>query len=203
MKSFNKFFIAILSLGIVCSSQVVAQEITQEDNTEQDLSSSQPLPIYYTWTDFLAKKDCLPFVKSLETNSEHQDLYQNLKSYCLNNNGQFWDDLLGTFRKEKRTLLINQTLNQGKSYVRYLKALPYFLFDIQDTKSFGNQPKNILDKIEQAIIDHQIETSASLVDTLPEIWKNGLKSTQVLTQKLLNLKQQLDNFGSEKGDAND
>ena len=68
------------------------------------------------------------------------------------------------------------------------------MFDIQNTKPTGNTPIDVLDKTEQVIIDRQIENVLPLFDELPDAWKNELKNTQVLTQKLLELKEQLENL---------
>ena len=187
---------------VISENEIIQQDNTLDetmppeiDSSENDETSQMLSPLSsYTWADFLTNKDCRPFIQELSTKPEHNMLYQNLRSSCLVGKTSAWENLLNTFRKEKRKLLFNRIVNTDSSYTKYLEALPHLLFDIQNTKPTGNAPIDVLDKIEQVIIDRQIENVLPLFDELPDAWKNELKNTQVLTQKLSELKEQLENL---------
>ena len=151
--------------------------------------------------DFLTNKDCRPLLKGLATHSEPSALYNNLKVSCLEEKPLAWDHLLNTFRKEKRQLLFHQMLKSNTSYVKYLYIVPHLLFDIQNTKPTGNRPDATMDRIEQAIIDRQMDNILPLIDRLPDSWKNELRHTQVLTKRLIELKDQLDNLNESEQEA--
>ncbi len=210
----RKTFSAIVFCGcLAIFSQALAQKSTETktitEETEissEDLKTEetkQPLPTY-TWVDFLTNKDCRPLIKELATRSEYNALYHNLRISCLDEKPMAWNYLLNTFRNEKRQLLFHQMLKSNDSYTKYLYIVPHLLFDIQNTKPAGNLPGAIMDRIEQTIIDHQMDNILPLIDKLPDSWKDELKNTQVLTKRLIELKDQLDSLNeSEQGVQND
>ena len=208
LKKYKNIFSLTVFCGLLCVlSSVNAQEITNDEN-QGIIESSEPTvlpPIpSYTWADFLTNKDCRPLIKELASYSQYNELYQNLRASCMEEKPQAWEDLLNTFRKEKRKLLFNQIMNSDTSYAKYFKVVPFLLFDIQNTKPENNQLTSILDKTQQAIIDHQLDTALALINDLPDEWKNDLKNTQVLIKRFLQLKEQLEVLAaSEQEGQND
>ncbi len=208
-------------LAIICGcccyfTPTVAQDMPaeqQQNTTVQEAkteSSVQPVVEVkgklssYTWDDFLNGKDCQDLIKELEDRSDYTELYQNLKNFCVSKSSLPWDNLLNTFRKEKKYLLFNQVRNNKVSYTEYLKVLPDLLFDVQDMNASGNTPRAVLDQIEQAIIDQQPTQIIKLLEQMPDNWKNSLKQTQKIADRIVQFKEQLENLNSfEKGAEND
>lgn len=188
---------------VITEEKIVASADKDQNSIEIDPDLMSKLP-KYTWEDFLTNRDCRPLIKKLASLPQYNKLYQSLRVSCLEEKPLAWDYLLNVFRKEKRKLLINQILSSNSSYSRIFKLIPHLLFDIQNTKSVGDQPMAVLDKVEQAIIDHQMVTALALISGLPNSWKNQLKNTQFFTKQLLELKTQLNQFNSlNKGGQND
>lgn len=166
-------------------------------------SQSDETILNYTWADFVTQKDCREFISNLNKNSDFKDLTQLLKPYCNTNEMSAWDKWLYTFRQEKKELLVSQTLME-KSPVKYIKVIPYFFFDIQNTNSSGSTPKDILNQIQQAIIDHQIQNAMTLTLKLPENWQQKLKKTTDFGETIIKIKDGLNELNAfEQGVQND
>ncbi|MBE6446335.1 MAG: hypothetical protein E7021_02925 [Alphaproteobacteria bacterium] len=165
-------------------------------------SQSDETILNYTWADFVTQKDCREFISNLNKNSDFKDLTQLLKPYCNTNEMSAWDKWLYTFRQEKKELLVSQTLME-KSPIKYIKVIPYFFFDIQNTNSSGSTPKDILNQIQQAIIDHQIQNAMTLTLKLPENWQQKLKKTTDFGETIIKIKDGLNELNAEQGVQND
>ncbi len=165
-------------------------------------SQSDETILNYTWADFIAQKDCREFISNLNKNSDFKDLTQLLKPYCNTNKMSAWDKWLYTFRQEKKELLVSQILME-KSPIKYIKVIPYFFFDIQNTNSSGNTPKDILNQIQQAIVDHQIQNAMTLTLKLPENWQQKLKKTTDFGETIIKIKDGLNELNAEQGVQND
>lgn len=182
-------------------------ETTEQNNvsaTDNEIpSQSDETILNYTWADFIAQKDCREFISNLNKNSDFKDLTQLLKPYCNTNKMSAWDKWLYTFRQEKKELLVSQTLME-KSPIKYIKVIPYFFFDIQNTNSSGNTPKDILNQIQQAIVDHQIQNAMTLTLKLPENWQQKLKKTTDFGETIIKIKDGLNELNAfEQGVQND
>lgn len=165
-------------------------------------SQSDETILNYTWADFVTQKDCREFISNLNKNSDFKDLTQLLKPYCNTNKMSAWDKWLYTFRQEKKELLVSQTLME-KSPIKYIKVIPYFFFDIQNTNLSGNTPKDILNQIQQAIVDHQIQNAMPLTLKLPENWQQKLKKTTDFGETIIKIKEGLNELNAEQGVQND
>ena len=202
----------------------VVESLTQEDTdilneetfiAESDLPTEEPelspqqnnIPTgkivieKYTWADFVAQKDCRNFAKELEQHSQFKELSVSLKSYCNTVQMPAWKEWLHTLRQEKKNLLISQTL-KDKSAVKYIKVLPYFFFDIQNTKPNGNTPKDILNRIQQAVIQHQAENALSLILELPQDWQKALSKTTDFGKRIVKIKEDLNKLNLINQEAN-
>lgn len=182
-------------------------ETTEQNNvsaTDNEIpSQSDETILNYTWADFVAQKDCREFISNLNKNSDFKDLTQLLKPYCNTNKMSAWDKWLYTFRQEKKELLVSQTLME-KSPIKYIKVIPYFFFDIQNTNSSGNTPKDILNQIQQAIVEHQIQNAMTLTLKLPENWQQKLKKTTDFGETIIKIKDGLNELNAfEQGVQND
>ncbi len=170
-------------------------ETVEENNelqkNEDTPSSSDETDFNYTWSDFVSQKDCRDFVSQLNKKSNFENLSQILKPYCNTKKMSAWNKWLYTFRQEKKELIISQIV-QEKSAVKYIKVIPYFFFDIQNMNSTGNTPKDILNKIQQAIIEHQPQKAMDLISKLPEIWQKGLRKTSDFGETIIKIKDELD-----------
>jgi hypothetical protein len=103
-----------------------------------------------------------------------------------------WQEWLHTYRQEKKQLLISQTMGEI-SAIKYIKVIPYFFFDIQNTNPKGNTSKDLLNKIQQAIIEHQPQEAMDLISKLPENWQKDLTKTISIGETIVKIKQELNN----------
>ncbi|MBO7483757.1 MAG: hypothetical protein J6T55_01375 [Alphaproteobacteria bacterium] len=151
-------------LGIVLGMMVLplwAQGIVPD---EEDIivSIEQPEQVTYTWNDFVMDKPCsddfyrlqnLPFLSQ-----KQQQLKDKMQTYCLgytNARGQLkytaWDNLLNTFRQNKRVLLLNKKQKENGKIWGAIKAIPTLLFDVYQRNPQQENLANKLDYIQEAI----------------------------------------------------
>lgn len=168
------------------------ENLTQTTLPESAENETEEPKLDYTWADFVAQKDCREFVKGLNSNNEFKELAQNLKGYCNTPKMTAWENWLHTLRQEKKQLLISQIMGEI-SAIKYIKVIPYFFFDIQNTNPKGNTPKDILNKIQQAIIEHQPQKTMDLISKLPENWQKKLTKTMSIGETIVKIKQELNN----------
>lgn len=138
-------------LGLMFSIPVLAQsaiDIPLLGAEKSDFHST------YTWADFLQGKSCREDFNALQQLSflspQQQALRDKMQTYCQGQVGA-WDTLLSLFRQNKKALLIDQTLQENGPFMGYIKALPYYLFDIHNTQATGSTLFAKLDKIQNAI----------------------------------------------------
>ena len=168
------------------------ENLTQTTLAETAEDEIQEPKLNYTWADFVAQKDCREFIRGLNNNNEFKELAQNLKGYCNTPKMSAWQEWLHTLRQEKKQLLISQTMGEI-SVIKYIKVIPYFFFDIQNTNPKGNTSKDLLNKIQQAIIEHQPQEAMDLISKLPENWQKNLTKTMSIGETILKIKQELNN----------
>jgi hypothetical protein len=171
---------------------VEPENLTQTTLAETAGDETEEPKLDYTWADFVAQKDCREFIRGLNSNNELKELAQNLKGYCNTQKMTAWQEWLHTYRQEKKQLLISQTMSEI-SAIKYIKVIPYFFFDIQNTNPKGNTSKDLLNKIQQAIIEHQPQEAMDLISKLPENWQKGLKNTTDIGKTIIQIKQELNN----------
>ena len=133
--------------------------------------AEQPTIIHYTWDDFLLGKPCDEDFYSLQKlpflSPKQQFLRDNMQTYCLGQRRErIWDELLATFRQCKKNLLIKKTVQGNGLFWGYIKALPYFLFDLHNTHPNGNTLGNTLDFIQNAIQNKEPQKVLSLMQNL-------------------------------------
>ena len=152
--------------GLLFSMPVMAEDIREEaflyDDASVIQSVEQPPKITYVWADFLQGKSCaddfnhlqqLPFLTQKE-----QALRDKMQTYCINQKQKVvWSDLLNTFRQCKKNLLINKILKENDVFIGYIKAAPYYLFDIHNTNPNDNTLTGKLDLIQNAIQNKEPE----------------------------------------------
>ena len=68
-----------------------------------------------------------------------------------------------------------------------------YFFDIQNTNPKGNTPRDLLNKIQQAIIEHQPQEAMDLISKLPENWQKDLTKTMSIGETIVKIKQKLNN----------
>jgi hypothetical protein len=168
------------------------ENLTQATLSETSENETEEQKLDYTWADFVAQKDCREFVRGLNNNNKFKELAQNLKGYCNTPKMSAWQEWLHTYRQEKKQLLISQTMGE-MSPLKYMKVIPYFFFDIQNTNPKGNTPKDLLNKIQQAIIEHQPQEAMDLISKLPENWQKNLTKTMSIGETIVKIKQELNN----------
>jgi hypothetical protein len=171
---------------------VEPENLAQATLSESAENEIQEPKLNYTWADFVAQKDCREFIRGLNSNNEFKELAQNLKGYCNTPKMSAWQEWLYAYRQEKKQLLISQTMGEI-SAIKYIKVIPYFFFDIQNTNPKGNTPKDLLNKIQQAIIEHQPQKTMDLISKLPEIWQKDLTKTMSIGETIVKIKQKLNN----------
>ena len=167
-------------LGLLFSIPVLAQEV-QEENLIGTLIIPPEQPVLrieedekilllnYTWADFLQNKSCQDDFNQLQQlpflSSEQQSLKDKMQTYCVGKIGA-WDSLLTLFRQNKKALLIDKALQEKSTFMGYIKALPYYLFDIHNTQATGSTLFAKLDKIQKAISAKNPEAVVLLMQDL-------------------------------------
>ncbi len=151
-------------LGIVLGMMVLplwAQGIVPD---EEDIivSIEQPEQVTYTWNDFVMDKPCFDDFYRLQNlpflSQKQQQLKDKMQTYCLgytNARGQLkytaWDNLLNTFRQNKRVLLLNKKQKENGKIWGTIKAIPTLLFDVYQRNPQQENLANKLDYIQEAI----------------------------------------------------
>ncbi len=166
----KKYFWGILCGGCLLSHPLFAQEFLLETISE---SVSEPeIPAFhlsYTWGDFLMEKSCLVDFNQLQSlpflSQEQRTLRDKMQTYCVNKI-TVWDTLLKLFRQNKKALLIHKTLKENGQIVGYVKALPYYLFDVHDQAPAGNSLRAKMDRIQNAIHTKNPEQITHLMQDL-------------------------------------
>ena len=162
-----KFFLCI---GIFISSDALSQDVFEEENIAQVVQETAPnLKINYTWADFLVGDSCqedftalneLPFLTP-----EQEKLKNEMSTYCFAG-VSVWDDLKTVFRQSKKSLLLNQAMTEEWFIMRYVRALPVYLFDIHHTTPKGDTLEDKLDKIQNVIENKKPEKVLVLMQDL-------------------------------------
>ena len=127
----------------------------QEFLLEESLVPNVPLfRLTYTWGDFLMENSCLTDFNRLEDlavlSEEQNGLRDKMQTYCA---GKItvWDNLLLLFRQNKKALLIDKVSKENTSFIKYVKVLPYYLFNIHNQHPQGEGLSAKLDRIQNAI----------------------------------------------------
>ena len=160
-------FLGRIVLGLwLFAYPVQAQEFLLEEALIPDVSSFH---LAYTWGDFLMGQNCLTALNQLQDISflseEQSRLKDKMQTYCVGKI-TIWDTLLSLFRQNKKSLLIDKTLKENGSFMGYMKALPYYLVDIHNTKPTGTDLSAKLDKIQNAIQNKNPEEVVLLMQDL-------------------------------------
>ena len=162
----KKYILVMLILGLALPSlgQLEPLEVVSQETVEEEVilpsatySEEEVIPSFnvtYSWGDFLMGKTCTEDFEELQTNpflTESQEILKNkFQKYCL---GEItiWKTVLETFYQNKKALLIHECLQKNGRWLGYVKALPYFLFDIHMLNPTGNDLNARLDRIQNAI----------------------------------------------------
>ena len=108
----------------------------------------------YTWGDFLMGLSCRDDFNRLQqepflTDRQEEQKVQ-LQKYCVGK-VTAWETLLTTFHQNKKALLVDESLKQNGRLLGYVKALPYFLFDVHFMYPTGGGVSAELDRIQNAL----------------------------------------------------
>jgi len=160
----KKKTITILLLFVLCFVHSVAAEVPGKLEFAPVVDEIKG----YTWSDFLMGKSCRQHLIHLQNlpfaTNDQENLKKQMQTYCLDSEG-LWKDLLISFRRSKKDLLVNQTLNEN-SFVRYLKVVPLLLFDLHMSHPSGNTLLAQLDRIQNAIRNKNPEQVLELMQNL-------------------------------------
>ena len=170
----------ILGLSLVAGAQ---EEISEGISLSPQDEAVEQAPSSYTWSDFLMGKSCEDDATILDQSGTFNKLKH---TYCM---GPIhaWEDLLITFRQNKKDLLINEKLKEGETILRYLKVIPLVFFDVHKTHPVGQTLQAQLDRIQNAIQNKDPEAVLLLMQDL-------LPAQQLFLMPLFNEAQRLTDF---------
>jgi len=193
-------FLGKIALGIwLFAYPVQAQEFLLEEALIPD---AFPFRLTYTWGDFLMGQNCRTALNQLQEipflSEEQSRLKDKMQTYCV---GKItvWNNLLTLFRQNKKALLIDKVLKENSTVLGYIKALPYYLFDIHNTKPTGTDLSARLDKIQNAIQNKNPEEVVLLMQDLSPKEQLFFMSLFNEASSLIDFKKAL----SESEDKND
>ena len=159
-----------------------------------EVKQEPTLDIHYSWTDFLTAKSCTEDLKQFQKisflSNEQKYLKELMENYCTSGVSA-WKKLLNIFRQGKKNLMIHSILSQDSSLIRYLKVIPYFLFDFHNMHPTDQTLASKLDKIQNAIQDKMPEQIIFLIQELSPNQQTFLVPLLNETNQLIDLKNAL------------
>ena len=155
-------------LGLLLASPLWAEEALPEvQQSEIIVPIEVPEQMHYTWADFFLVLPCFDDFNYLQMlpflSQEQQILKTKMQEYCIGDMKYIWGNLVKDFRTGKKKVLINKTLKENGTFWGYVKALPYFLFDVYYLQQSGN-PFN---DIQTAIYQKDPQKMVDLIKALP------------------------------------
>ncbi len=159
-------YLWIFFLGVCLGVHPVSAQEFLVAEFEPQIPVFQPS---YTWGDFLVGQSCITDFNQLQNlpflSEKQTQLKEKMQTYCV---GQItvWDTLSTFFHQNKKALLIEKTLKENDSLLGYVKALPYYLFDIHNIKPMGTGLLVQLDKIQNALKNKDPEQIVFLMQDL-------------------------------------
>ena len=177
-------------------SEAINEEVTSNSLTD----SKNKFLTSYSWLDFQSGKPCQP---SEIFDDSHKEISNLIYSFCKFPDTDPWQKWLGTFREGKRTYYVQKTLSEKTKYIKYLKTIPYLLFDVYQTKTTGNSLADRFDQIETLIAKRQTQKAVQLLKDIPdELARLSLNTALMEGNHLLEIQKFLNNHSSE-GENND
>ena len=171
--------------------------INEEESSNSQTDSKNKFLTSYSWQDFQSGKPCQP---SEIFDDSHKEISNLIYSFCKFPDTDPWQKWLGTFREGKRTYYVQKTLSEKTKYIKYLKTIPYLLFDVYQTKTTGNSLTDRFDQIETLIAKRQTQKAVQLLKDLPdELARLSLNTALMEGNHLLEIQKFLNNHSSEGG----
>lgn len=133
---------------------------------ETDVLPQPELPqteITYTWADFLNGKHC---TDADIFNTNDPEISRLILSYCKHPQNDAWKHWLNSFRDIKKEFIIQQIAKENNNFIKYLKIIPYLLFEVHDTTAKGNDFTAQLNQIESAILKRDTAQAVRLIETI-------------------------------------
>lgn len=182
------------------STEEESEAINEEVASNSLTDSKNKFLTSYSWQDFQSGKPCQP---SEIFDDSHKEISNLIYSFCKFPDTDPWQKWLGTFREGKRTYYVQKTLSEKTQYIKYLKTIPYLLFDVYQTKTTGNSLADRFDQIETLIAKRQTQKAVQLLKDIPdELARLSLNTALMEGNHLLEIQKFLNNHSSE-GENND
>lgn len=182
------------------STEEESEAINEEVASNSLTDSKNKFLTSYSWQDFQSGKPCQP---SEIFDDSHKEISNLIYSFCKFPDTDPWQKWLGTFREGKRTYYVQKTLSEKTKYIKYLKTIPYLLFDVYQTKTTGNSLADRFDQIETLIAKRQTQKAVQLLKDIPdELARLSLNTALMEGNHLLEIQKFLNNHSSE-GENND
>ncbi len=171
----------------IATKPEVKKVLPSEEKKQEVVPSALPDTLY-TWQDFITGKKCLTTDQFITQNSTQIDF---IRSACQNQ--KIWGQWLHTFREDKKTLLIQTTMKEKSKYLKYLKVIPYLLFDMHNTQNKNSDIHGTLDQIETAILNRQPQKVLNLMTNIQDAnMQLDLHNTLLETEKLIKIQNLLE-----------
>lgn len=151
--------------------------------------------------DFVLGRTCAPaFHLALNALNpdEAQKLVQTVSGFCLNN-GSVYDELEHLFQQNKTKALRLFYRELDPSWKGYVKSIVFSLIQIRDLNPTEERMENILDHAQLALDKKQIDETVRLLQQLPPLSRQEMRSYLHLAEQYLRAKKTLDELISNKG----
>lgn len=169
---------------------------------EQIRSSSHVQTLLITLRDdFILGRTCAPaFHLALNALNpdEAQKLVQTVSGFCLNN-VSVYDELEHLFQQNKTKALRLFYRELDPSWKGYVKSIVFSLIQIRDLNPTEERMENILDHAQLALDKKQIDETVRLLQQLPPLSRQEMRSYLHLAEQYLRAKKTLDELISNKG----
>lgn len=171
-----------LDVGIIESEDSLFEAPSQESPLQEEVKpeSAEEAPIIsienvlpqteptktkitYTWDDFLNGKHC---TDADIFNTNDPEISRLILSYCKHPQNDAWKHWLNSFRDIKKEFIIQQIAKENNNFIKYLKIIPYLLFEVHDTAAKGNDFTAQLNQIESAILKRDTAQAVRLIETI-------------------------------------
>lgn len=119
-------------------------------------------------------------------------LLEKLMPVCIN--GNFWNTLESTFRRDKKEALITYYHLNNPMWLAYIKSVMTRVIDIQRIHPTKMRPKDFLAQAQEALIRHRLDEAVSDIQKLPPVLRAHFGVFLKQAEKYLTAQEAIENL---------